>query len=153
MLFRSQRIMRHVNANPNLCGLLSYDNLKLQEMGWEVYDYLEPVEIEGICFSHFFTSGVMGKAVSSPRVLLSKGHMSAVMGHVQDCAVEFSKQSNGLRMTGIFAGIFYQHEEEYLGKQNNGSWRGIWMLNECDRGQFDHMMVSLPFLRKKYEGR
>jgi hypothetical protein len=72
------------------------------------------------------------------------------MGHVQDRAISFSKKADGNRITGIFAGIFYQHAEEYLTPQTNGSWSGIWMLNEVDNGSFDEMPVSINYLRKQY---
>ena len=35
-----ERIMRHVNANPELYGKCSYKDFRLEEMGWEVHDFL-----------------------------------------------------------------------------------------------------------------
>lgn len=72
------------------------------------------------------------------------------MGHVQDREISFAKRADGTRVTGLFAGIFYQHEEGYLNAQTNLSWRGIWMLHEVDDGAFDEMPVSLNYLRKRY---
>jgi hypothetical protein len=72
------------------------------------------------------------------------------MGHVQDRAISFSRKADGKCITGIFAGIFYQHNEDYLSAQTNGSWSGIWMLNEVDNGSFDEMPVSITYLRKQY---
>ena len=76
--------------------------------------------------------------------------MSCVMGHVQDKDIAFAKRADGTPMTGLFAGIFYQHDECYLNPQTNESWRGIWMLNQVSNGAFDEMPVSLEFLRRKY---
>jgi hypothetical protein len=53
-------------------------------------------------------------------------------------------------MTGLFAGICYQHDESYLTPQTNGSWAGIWMLNEVVDGSFDELPVSLPYLKERY---
>jgi hypothetical protein len=50
----------------------------------------------------------------------------------------------------LFAGIFYNHDEEYLNPQTNGSWSGIWMLNEVNNGSFDELPVSMNYLRRKY---
>ena len=50
-------------------------------------------------------------------------------------------------MTGLFAGIYYQHDEEYLNPQTNGSWSGLWVFNEVDNGTFDEMPVSMSYLR------
>jgi len=53
-------------------------------------------------------------------------------------------------MTALFAGIYYQHDEEYLNPQTNGSWSGLWVFNEVTNGSFDEMPVSMTYLRRKY---
>lgn len=144
------RLMRAINDDRKLEGLISYGDLGLQGWGFEVYDFLEVVVIEGVAFSHYFTSGTMGRPVTSARALLTKKHMSCVMGHVQDRDIAYARRGDGTAMTGIFAGIFYQHDEDYLGEQGNSSWRGIWMLNDVKQGSFDEMPISLEYLRRKY---
>lgn len=145
-----QRIERAIEADRKLEGLLSYDDFELEKDGWNVIPYLQPIVVDGIAYCHFFTSGVMGRPCASARLLLNKKHMSCVMGHVQDRDIAFQKRADGKNMTGIFAGIFYRHEEEYLNAQTNGSWAGIWMLHDVQDGSFDEMPVSLSYLRKKY---
>jgi hypothetical protein len=145
------RISRAIESDPKLEGLMSFDDLYLTEMGWEVYDFLRPVVVDNVCYSHYFVSGVMGRPVSSSNALLAKQHMSCVMGHVQDRQISFARRADGRRITGLFAGIFYQHDEDYLTPQTNGSWSGIWMLHEVMDGAFDEMPVSLTYLRKRYE--
>lgn len=144
------RIERALDADVKLEGLMSYDDLQLKEMGWEVHEFLKPVVIDGVCYAHYHCSGVMGRPVSSPDLMLKKLHMSTVMGHVQDRAIAFNKRADGKRLTGIFAGIFYTHAEEYLNYQTNNSWRGIWMLNEVQDGEFDEMPISLDYLARTY---
>tara|TARA_R110000822_G_scaffold43512_7_gene117385 strand:- start:1915 stop:2685 length:771 start_codon:yes stop_codon:yes gene_type:complete len=144
------RIVRAVDSDPKLDGLLSYDDFKLEEMGWEVYDFLTPVIVDGVVYSHYFTSGVMGRPVSSARLMLQKKMMSCIQGHVQDRDIAFARKADGSAVTGIFAGIYYQHDETYLNPQTNGSWSGVWMLHEVNDGSFDEMPVSINYLRKKY---
>jgi hypothetical protein len=129
---------------------MSYDDFNLREYGWTVHDYLQPVKLGGIMFCHFFVSGVMGRPVSSARIMVNKKHMSCVMGHVQDRDIFECQRADGKRMLGLFCGIFYQEDQDYLNAQTNESWRGIWMLNEVDDGSCDLMPVSLPFLERKY---
>lgn len=145
-----QRIERAIENDAILEDVIGYHDLNLKD--WEVYDFLSPVVIEGVCFAHYFTSGVMGRAVSSAKALLSKRMMSCVMGHVQDRDIAFGRRADGNHLTGLFAGIFYNHDEKYLGAQNNGSWSGIWMLNEVNDGQFDEMPISIRYLKEKYDG-
>jgi hypothetical protein len=72
------------------------------------------------------------------------------MGHVQDRDIAFDKRGDGSRITGLFAGICYQHDEDYLTLQTNGSWRGLWVLNDVQNGAFDEMPVSLNYLEKNH---
>jgi len=145
-----QRIERAIESDRKLEGLISYEDFNLAADGWETIPYLQPIIIEGVAFCHFFTSGVMGRPVPNARVLLTKKHMSCVMGHVQDRDIAFQRRADGRGMTGIFVGVFYEHEEEYLNAQTNGSWAGIWMLHNVNEGEFDEMPVSIDYLRKKY---
>jgi len=145
-----QRIQRAIESDRKLEGLIGYNDFNLSKYGWEVQDFLDVKVIDNIAYSHYFTSGVMGRSVTNPGLLLQKKHMSCIMGHVQDRAIAFSKRADDTRITGIFAGICYQHDEDYLTPQTNGSWSGIWMLNEVNNGSFDEMPISLTYLRNKY---
>ena len=143
-----QRIERAVENDAKLEGLMSYEDLNLKD--WEVYPYLQPVLVDGVAYCHFFTSGVMGRPVTNAKLLLQKKHMSCIMGHVQDRDIAFDRNASGKRMTALFAGIYYQHDEEYLNPQTNGSWSGLWMLNEVQDGAFDEMPISMTYLRRRY---
>jgi len=143
-----ERIMRAVNNDAMLEGMMGYQDLYLDD--WEVYDYLETVTVEGVVFSHFFTSGVMGRPVTSARALLTKKHQSCVMGHVQSRDIAYARRADGTSLTGLFVGICYTHEEDYLGAQGNSDWRGVWMLNDVNDGSFDEMPISIKYLENKY---
>lgn len=144
------RITRAVNADPKLDGTIGISDLDYESYGWEVFPYLEVVVIDNIAYSHFFTSGAMGRPVTSPAALLTKRHMSAVMGHVQQRGIAYGNRADGQEITAIFSGCCYEHNEDYLGPQGNNYWRGIWMLHEVDNGSFDAMQVSLQYLNRKY---
>ena len=143
-----QRIERAIENDCILEDTIGYQDLNLDD--WEVADFLQPVIIEGVAFSHYFTTGVMGRPVTSARAMLTKKMMSCVMGHVQDRDIAYGKRADNARLTGLFAGMYTQHDEAYLGNQGNGSWKGIWVLNEVESGSFDELPVSLNYLRGKY---
>lgn len=144
------RINRAVEADPKLEGVLSLSDLGYEKFGWEVVPYLQPVVVDGVAYCHFFTSGIMGKPVTSASALLTKRHQSAVMGHVQGRNISYATRADGKQMTALFAGGYYQHDEPYLKWQGNKHWRGCWMLHEVDDGSFDEMPISLGFLMRKY---
>lgn len=145
-----QRITRAVNDDPKLEGLMSFDDFNLKQHGWDVRPFLEVAVVDDVCYSHYFCSGVMGRPTSSAKALLTKKHMSCVMGHVQDRDIAFDKKGDGTRITGLFVGICYQHDEGYLTPQTNGSWRGLWVLNDVDNGAFDELPVSLTYLEREH---
>lgn len=144
------RINRLVNEDPKLEGMIQITDLPYWQYGWEVYPYLEVVNLDGINYSHYFTSGVMGRPVPNARQLLIKKHQSCVMGHVQTMDIATDYRADGTPITGLFAGCCYEHNEFYLGKQGNHHFRGIHMLYEVNNGSFYHHAISLNYLNRKY---
>ena len=144
------RIDRAVSQDPKLEGVLSIGDLGYEEYGWDVIPYLEPIIIDGVAFCHYFTSGTMGRPVSTANAMLNKKHMSCVMGHVQGRQIAYATRADGSEITGLFVGGFYQHDEDYLKWQGNKHWRGLWVLHEVHNGSFDEMPVSVNYLRRKY---
>lgn len=146
-----ERINKAVNNDAKLEGVLSVDDLKYKEFGWEVFPFLDVVVVNGVAFSHYFCSGPLGRPCSSAAVTLNKKHMSTVAGHQQGLQIAMAHRGDGKRLTSIIAGSCYTHDEDYMGPQGNKHWRGVIMLHNVEDGEFDVMPVSLEYLRKKYE--
>ena len=144
------RINRVVESDPKWDGIVSTNDLAYRDYGWEVVPYLEPIIIDGVAYCHYFTSGIMGRPVTSASALINKKHQSCVMGHVQGRQIAYGTRADGTQITGLFVGGFYQHDEAYLRWQGNKHWRGIWVLHEVNNGSFDEMPVSLNYLKHKY---
>jgi hypothetical protein len=73
------RIVRAYRNDPRRFTGTTRD-LKLEDYGWKVYPFLQPVVINGVAFCHYFPRGVMGKPIQSPSILLKELHMSASPG-------------------------------------------------------------------------
>lgn len=147
------RINRAVENDSKLDGTIGINDLKYEDFGWEVYPFLEPVVVDGVAYCHYFTSGVMGRAVPNARQLAIKKHMSCSMGHVQNWDIHREVRADGKPIIALFAGSCYLHNEDYLGPQGNTYDRGIWMKHEVEDGHYHPMMVSLKFLKERYERR
>jgi hypothetical protein len=145
-----QRIVKAIDKDSKLDGTLSLDDLKYKEFGWEMYDFLEVVIIEGVAFSHYFTSGQLGRPVASAVACLNRKHMSCIQGHQQGLQIATGHRADGNPITCVIAGSCYLHNEDYLGPQGNKHWRGIIMLHAVSDGAFDIMPVSLEYLKTKY---
>ena len=148
-----QRIVRHVDANPELSGFLSYDNLKYEESGWEVYDFLKPVIINGVSYVHYMANPMTGKPYGGAVLgILKNVGESFCMGHKQclDVATRFLPAS-GKQQWGIIAGAYYEHDEAYKGHQGNHHWRGIVVKHQVRDGSFEPMFVSMEYLLDRYK--
>ena len=144
------RIDRAINLDRKLEGLISVDDLKYEKHGWTVRPFLEVVNIEGIAFSHYFSSGAMARPASTANAQLNKQHMSCVAGHQQGLQIATGRRADGSLLTSIIAGSFYLHDEPYMGVQGNKHWRGALMLHNCKDGQFDLNLLPMSYLEKKY---
>lgn len=145
-----QRIVRAINQDRKLEDLISIEDLQYKEFGWEVYPFLEVVMIEGIAFSHYFTTGTAGRPSTTANAQLNKQHCSCVAGHQQGLQIATGKRADGSLLTSIIAGSFYLHDEEYMGVQGNNHWRGALMLHNCSEGQFDLNLLPMSYLQRKY---
>jgi hypothetical protein len=144
-----ERIMRAINQQPELEGMIGYEDLPYED--WEVHDFLKPVIIDGVMYVHYLTNPMTGKPLAgSASNQLAKAQHSFCVGHKQtlDVATYFSPA--GKQTWGIVAGACYQHDEGYKGYQGNHHWRGIIMLNDVVDGNFDPGFISLDYLRKRY---
>ena len=144
------RIVLAVENDRKLDGLMSVDHLVFKEFGFNVLPFLQVGVVDGVAYSHYFVSGVMGRPITTARALLLKQHMSCFAGHQQGRDIAYAKRADGTRMTAIIAGSCYRHDESYLDPQSNQAWKGVYLLNEVEDGQFDEMPVSLRFLQEKY---
>lgn len=144
------RINRAVNNDAKLDGVLSIDDLEYEKFGWEVHPFLDVVIIDGVAYSHYFTSGLLGRPVTTASACLAKKHMSCIQGHQQGLQIHTGYRADGAAITCIIAGSCYEHNEDYLGPQGNNHWRGALMLHDVDNGEFDLMNIKLDWLKKKY---
>jgi hypothetical protein len=145
------RINRAVNDDPKLDGTIGVGDLGYEEFGWKVHPFLDVVVVDGIAYSHYFTTGLLGRPCTTASAQLAKKHMSCVAGHQQGLQIATAHRADGARLTSIISGSCYEHNEDYLSSQGNNHWRGLLMLHDIKDGQFDVMSVSLDYLRKKYD--
>lgn len=145
------RIDRAIARDPQrLDGKIGMADLRYEQFGWTVVPFLQPVEIGGVLFCHYFPAGVMGRALTTAGGIIRKYHQSAIAGHLQGRDIAYGKRADGTAITAIISGSFYQHDEHYLTPLANSHWRGAWFLHEVIDGQFDEMALSLGYLLRTY---
>lgn len=150
-----ERVNRAANLHPELYGTFSYSDFKLVEFGWEIHDYLKPVEVNGIWYSHYFVSGVKGEAIGGVNIagsLLSKNMASCIQGHTHILDYATRSRPDGKRMHAFSAGCFLdegQHEP-YAFATEFMWWRGVLYLHDVNDGDFDYETVSIRRIREMY---
>lgn len=146
-----QRIERYVNDNPELGEFLSYKNLGLERFGWEVHDFLKPVDVDGIIYTHYLANPMTGRPYSGSALnQLKTIGKSFVVGHKQVLDVGIRPIIDGSMQIGIICGAAYPHDESYKGYQGNNHFRGVIVLHDVRNGFADPMFVSLDYLNRRY---
>lgn len=146
------RIDRAANENPELHGKLSVDDLRFKQAGWNVVPFLKPLSIDGICFQHYFTSGVMGRpigGINHARSLVIKNYQSSVCGHSHSRDYWEDVRADGQRVFGLVVGCFDEGEHHYTTEQRRW-WSGLVMLNEVHDGTAEPAFWSMDYLKRKF---
>lgn len=145
-----ERPARAAEADPRLEGIVGPHLLEFPPIV-EVHPYLEVVEIHGIRYSHYFSninsSRPIGGSIDNR---LNKIGESFVQGHEQGFLYGSRPFPTGKVKHGLVAGSYYLHDEEYKGRQGNGHWRGIVVLNGVEDGAYDIMPLSMDYMLRKF---
>lgn len=150
------RLIRAINTDPRLAGVLGYHLLNRERLGWDVVDYFNGVpgqiEIDGVTYAHYFAAVNTGRPIGgTPQNKINHIGTSFVQGHVQGYDIGTKQYATGRIKKGLVCGSAYVHDEDYKG-QANSHWRGIVVLNEVRNGEFCEMPLTLDYLCRKYEG-
>lgn len=149
------RISRHVESYAYLDGHLSVDDLGYDNFGWEVYPFLEAVDIDGVLYSHFFPRSANGRIMqqrngaTNAKVQVQREGQSCTAGHLQ--GLDWYVHNTGTRiMYGLIAGSCYTHDEDYLTPQGTHYWRGVIVKRNVNNGEYDPSFHSLKELQEIY---
>lgn len=146
------RINRAVENSSELDGTIGLFDLNYEDHGWEVHDFLRPVEVDGVFYAHYWYQPNNGRPISGTieNRLKNIGH-TFTQGHLQTLMYGLRFVA-GKSQHGLVAGACYLHSEEYKGFQGNAHWRGVIVKHEVEDGSYDPMFVSLDYLCRRYEG-
>src|SRR6478609_4834400 len=136
------RIERAIRNEPKYTGMIGLHHCDTRD--WERHDFLEVVEIDNIRYAHYFANVNSGKPIGgSIDNRLNRIGESFVQGHEQGFLYGCRQFPTGQTRHGLVVGSYYLHDEQYKGRQGNGHWRGITVLNEVNDGSYDVMPLSI----------
>lgn len=146
-----ERILRHVESNPELEGSLGIESLGIEEYGWTAHEYLRPVTIDGVSYAHYFYNPNSGRPYGGQiGNKLNKIKSSFTMGHQQGLQIATETNNTGKKMWGLVAGSFYLHDEGYKGPQGNDHWRGLVLKHNVQDGDYSPVIVNMDYLLQRY---
>lgn len=145
------RINRVLETETILEGTISTNDLQSKEYNWEETPFLKPVCVDGINYSHYFVSGVMGRPISSARQLLIKQRVSCTMGHNHGFDYEQASNIENRRTHALMCGVFVDYKPDYSFATNH-LWRsGCVIKHNVSDGDYDLEWVSMERLYKEYD--
>ncbi len=150
-----RRVKRAVELAPMLEGTISVKDNHCEEYGWEYIPFLEPITICGFTFCHYFqgngSPNPIGMGKYPAQTMLREKHTSCIMGHnhILDVCTDINAKEE--RIWAFSAGCYFDHWEEYAGRNNKRWWRGILILDDVKNGDIGgYRAISLPSIKEKY---
>lgn len=152
-----QRIDRALELQPELDGAIGYSDLELERY----YDIVVPyaghtpgvIELDGIHYAHYFTSGVLGKPVSGEHPaysLLQKKFQSCTQGHSHVFDYKRKTRADGAKVSGLIAGCCIDYTTDWAGEPEKLWDRGVVVKRGVENGDYSLEWVSLERLKKEY---
>jgi hypothetical protein len=148
--------MRAIDHVPELDGTISIADQQHKEMGWELVPYLEPLEIAGITFQHFFGSGLMQRPIGGENCavnLLKTQFKSSGQAHNHLFSMAIRTRSDGQKLQAWTYGCFLDPDqwEKYAGRANKIWDRGLAFLEDVENGFAQkHSWTSIDTLRRNF---
>jgi len=149
------RITRAIESNPRtLDGILSLKKLPYEE--WRVIPFKKSVSIEQISMSHYFGSGIMGRAISGEHIgatMCNKLHTSAVQGHSHIFNIAERTRPDGKKLFGLACGCYVHpdYSEDWCLNSTHLWWRGVILIETDGKGYYNEFRaVTQRQLKKRY---
>lgn len=117
-----------------------------------VCNFMNWITVDGVSYSHYWTSGVMGRPIGSAKLILAKKGVSCVQGHTHTYDWASFTKPDGTRINAIIAGALLDPEYQGFGgpQVDRMYYSGITHLHEVKDGDFDLEMININRLLKEY---
>lgn len=152
-----QRIDRALDSNQNLCGSIGYSDLQLDKYYDDIvyYEGTTPgtIEIDGVSYAHYFTSGLMGRPVGGEHqgyTLISKKHCSCSQGHSHMMDFCIRNDNSGKPIIGLVGPSFLDYQVDWAGQIQRNWTNGVVIKRGVEKGNYSPQFVSIKELKAKY---
>lgn len=148
------RAARFAQEDARFEGVIGTHLCEVERFGWERHKFLEPVEVDGFWYSHYWQSGHSDRPIGGTiDNRLNKLGFSFIAGHEQGRRYSDRPLPNGRTIHGIVVGSCYLGTESYRGPQAVNEWRGTVVLHDVKNGDCDPMFLRMRWLCREYAGK
>lgn len=148
------RPQRFVEANPLFEGKVKNEDIGYKDYPWsDVVPFLEAINIDGIDYSHYFTSGIMGRPVGGTHpawTIIKKRNQSSTCGHSHVLDYKIDK-TPGRSLMGLVVGEFIDYNAAYAGPANDMWSSGIAVCHDVEDGLYDFEWISMKKIKDVYD--
>jgi hypothetical protein len=148
------RINRATNLTPLLEGTIGIADGKHQEFGWEYVPFLEPINIDGITYQHYFTTGISGRPIAGEYPagsLLKKQFTSCIQGHSHVFDICHRTGADNRRIWGAHCGCFFDYQQDWSKGSEKYYARGILVLHGVHDGDIESFeWVGIEEIKRRY---
>jgi hypothetical protein len=150
------RFGKALETSPELEGVVTSAHLRYADFWRSVTPFKDKLELEGISFTHYFASGVMGRPVGGENIaasILKKTMKSGVQGHTHILDKAVRTRGDGVKCFALCAGCFVH--ESFLEDWNADTagmwWNGVIVLENVEDGMYQsYTEVSQRTLKEMY---
>ena len=153
-----ERVGRAIELTPELEGTISYNDFQLDKYYDEIVEYTGKqtpgvYQVDGITYSHFFVSGVMGRPIGGEHPaysLLTKQYISCTAAHIHTMDFCVRTDPHGRRLMTAVAGCYIDYKTPWAGEAQKLWWSGVLLKHDVNNGQYDPQFISMARLEKAY---
>lgn len=151
------RISRALEVDPYLHGTIGFKDLLLDDYYEELVPYSGStpgvITVDGILYSHYVSSGVMGKPVSGEHqayTILTKKFQSVTQGHTHVFDYCVRTRADGKKLHSLVLPVYQDYVPAWAGEGATLWDCGVCVKRNVQEGQYDLQVISLEALRREY---
>lgn len=150
------RIGKALSLSPELDGIIKGSDLCYDSFWSTVVPFKDVINIEGISFTHYFPSGVMGKSIGGENMaasMLKRNMQSSVQGHTHILDKAVRTKADGSKCFALSAGC-YTHldfKDDWCANTVKMWWNGVIMLTGVENGWYTtYEEIPQTEIKKRY---
>jgi len=150
------RINTAISIHPELEGMIGVKDLNYEKYWNVIVPFKEVGMLNGVLFSHYFSSGVKGQPISGENIgnsLIRKNLGSSIQGHTHTYDLKQMVCADGTVTFGLSCGCFTHPEMLYDWNANTAHmWRNcITILHNVWEGGFDKFeLLEHDYVMRRY---